>query len=307
MLFLTIYFGKSEANIATYSLLALLSMIILLVHPWTWGVFITTLLLTAILSRQSIWSRHCARTIFAALILALPVGIAAYSLSPSLRNDFLNSIQLYISGPINPISLLSFGGALANMFANLGPVLSPTLLLLSLTGAYALSRRRSITANYMIAWIAAWCVGSILVAPSGLNPTNPALSETGLWRMLYVSPLPFLLALGMEKCLSITKQPKAPESSKSILFRVVPLLSTAPFIAAGAGLLMFWDPNVRLVIVAAALILVLPFTVSLAKYRTLDALIVSVLVLLLFNAAFRSLFPLVLDPHNLFSSLGTTR
>ena len=307
MVFLAIYFANSEAKIATYIILAVLSLIILLVHPWTWGVFATTLLLTAILSRQSNWSRHCVRTIVAALILALPIGIAAYSLSPSLRADFLNTIQLYISGPVNPISLLTFGDALTNMFANLGPILSPAILLLSLVGAYALSRRRGITANYVIAWIAVWCVGSILVAPSGLNPTNPALSETGLWRMLYVSPLPFLLALGMEKCLSITKQPIITESSKSILLRVVPLLSIAPFVAAGAGLFMFWDPNVRLVIVVAALILVLPLIVSLPKYRTFDVLFVSVLVLLLFNAAFRSLFPLVLDPHNIFSSLGTTR
>jgi hypothetical protein len=213
---------------------------------------------------------------------------------------------LYISGPVNPTSLLSFGAALTNTFANLGPILSPAILLLSLVGAYALSRRRGVTANYLIAWTAAWCLGSILVAPSGLNPTNPALSETGLWRMLYVSPLPFLLALGMEKCLSITKQPMSPQNSKSILFRVVPLLSMAPFVAAGAGLFVIWDPNVRLLIVAAALIMALLLVVTLQKYRTLDVLIISLLVLILFNAAFRSLFPLVLDPHTIFSSLGST-
>ncbi len=300
MIFLANYFANSEPKIATYIILAFLSMIILLVHPWTWGVFATTLLLTALLSRQSTWSQHCSRTLVAALILALPIGIAAYSLSPSLSDDFLNTIQLYISGPVNPISLLNFGAALANMFANLGPVLSPAILLLSLLGAYTFSRRRGITSNYLIAWIAAWCVGSILVAPTGLNPTNPGLSETGLWRMLYVSPLPFLLALGMEKCLSISKRPMTPESSKSVLFRLVPLLSMAPFVVTGAGLFVFWDPNVRFLLVAAALIMPLLLVVTLPKYRTLDALIVSVLALLLLNAAFRSLFPLVLDPHTIF-------
>jgi hypothetical protein len=304
MVFLAIYFANSEANIATYVILAILSLFILLVFPWTWGAFITTLFLTAVLSRQSTWSRHCVRTLVAALILALPIGIVAYSLSPSLRYDFLNTIQLYFSAPVNPISLLTFGDALANMFTNLGPILSPAILLLSLLGAYTLSRRHDITSSYLIAWIAAWCVGSILVAPSGLNPTNPGLSETGLWRMLYVSPLPFLLALGMGRCLSITKQPMTPERSKSVLSRVVPLLSIVPFIATGLGLFVFWDPNVRLTLVAAALIIALLLVVTLPKYRTLDVLIVSVLVLLLFNAAFRSLFPLVLDPHNIFSSLG---
>jgi hypothetical protein len=308
MLFIAVYFAANNgAKKMTYFILAVLSLMILLIHPWTWGVFATTLLFTAITSRKSNWYQHSIRTLAAALVLAIPLGTAAYALSPSLRFDLTNTIQLYVSSPINPASLLTFGDALTNMFVNLGPILSPAILLLSLVGAYALSRRRDITANYLIAWIAAWCVGSILVAPSGLNPTNPGLSETGLWRMLFVSPLPFLLALGMEKFLSITKQPVSPQNSKSILFRVVPLLSTAPFVAAGAGLFVIWDPNVRLLLVAAALIMALLLVVSLPKYRTLDALIISFLVLLLFNVAFRSLFPLVLDPHNIFSSLGSTR
>lgn len=307
MVFLAIYFANSEAKIATYVILAVLSLIILLVHPWTWGVFATTLVLTGILSRQDPWSRHSARTIVASLILALPVGIAAYALSPSLRSDFLNTIQLYISAPVNPISLLTFGAALANMLVTLGPVLSPAILLLCLVGAYVISRRRGITANYLIAWIGAWCVGSILAAPSGLNYTNPGLGESGLWRMLYVSPLPFLLALGMDKCISIAKRPISPETSKSFLFRIVSLLSMAPFVAVGGGLFIIWDVNVRLLLVAAALIMALFLVVTLPKYRSLDILIVSVLALLLFNAAFRSLFPLVLDPHNIFTSPGTTR
>jgi hypothetical protein len=311
MVFLAIYFANGEANVATYVatyvILAILSLIILLVHPWTWGVFATTLLFTALLSRQTTWSSHCVRTLVAALLLVLPVGVAVYSLSPSLRYDFLNTIQLYMSGPVNPMSLLSFGAALTNMFANLGPILSPAILLLSLVGAYTLSRRRGITANYLIAWIAAWCLGSILVAPTGLNPTNPALSETGLWRMLYVSPLPFLLALGMEKFFNITKQPMNPQNSNSILFRVVPLLSMAPFGAASAGLFVIWDPNVRLLLVAAALIMALLLVLSSPKYRTLDVLTISFLLLLLLNAAFRSLFPLVLGPHNIYSSPGTTK
>jgi hypothetical protein len=305
--FLAIYFTNSEPKIMTYIILAILSLIILLVHPWTWGVFATTLLLTAILSRRSTWSRHCARTLVAALILALPVGVAAYLFSPSLRIDFLGTIQLYISAPVNPISLLTFGDALTNMFVTLGPVLSPTILLLTLVGAYALSRRRGLTSNYLIAWVAAWCVGSILVAPSGFNLATPGLGETGLWRMLYVSPLPFLLALGMEKIISVARQPITPESSNSILFRIVPMLSMAPFAATGAGLFVIWDPNLRLLLVAAALVMALFLFVSLRKYRSLDILIISVLALLLLNAAFRTLFPLALDPHNIFTSPGTTR
>jgi len=307
MIFLAIYFASGEAKPVTYIVLAVLSLIILLVHPWTWGVFATTMLLTAVIARHTSWAKHCGRTLVAALALALPLGIAAYAFSESLRLDFANTIQLYLSTPLSPTSLFSFGGALAELFSNWGLILSPPILLLSLVGACALTRRRDMTANYLIAWIATWCVGSILVAPSGFNPANVGLSETGLWRMLYISPLPFLLALGLEKCISIARTPMNALSSQTIRLRVMPLLSLAPFIAVGAGLFIFWDPNVRLLLVAIALLLTFLLMFNQSNLRAFDVLLVSVLVLLLFNAAFRSLFPLLLDPHNLFSSLGTSR
>jgi hypothetical protein len=304
MLFLAIYFVNTQAKPATYVILAVLSLIILLVHPWTWGVFATTLLFTAIISRKSAWSKHSIRTLVSAVVLAIPIGAVAYAVSPSLSSDLGQTISLYISGPVNPAGLFSFGAALANTFYNLGPALSPVLLLLSLVGAYALVRRRDMITNYLIAWTVAWCIGSILIAPTGLNPTNPGLSETGLWRMLYISPLPFLLALGMEKCVSILKGTTLAPNPTGMFSKVLPVFSMLPFLAAGVGLLLFLDANVRLLLVVAALIMALVFVVRFPNYRVLEALIVSVLILLLFNAAFRTLFPLVLDPHNIFSSPG---
>jgi uncharacterized membrane protein len=306
MIFLAVYFSGGERTITTYLILAVLSLIILLVHPWTWGVFVATLLFTAIISRRNTWAKHSARALAASILLALPVGIAGFVFSPSLRYDFLNTFQAYISGPINPSSLLTFGGALTNLFANLGPVLSPTILLLSLLGAYTLSRRRDITTNYILAWMAASCIGSILVAPSGFNPASLGSSETGIWRVLYDSPLPFLLALGFEKCISVARRPMSLSSSESILSRVVPLLSMVPFVVTGAGLFVFWDSSVRLLLVIAALILALLFMFILPSYGTLEILIVSLLALLLFNAAFRTLYPLVLDPHTIFIPPGTS-
>jgi hypothetical protein len=310
MIFLAVYFSGTERTITTYLVLAVLSLIILLLHPWTWGVFVATLLFTAIISRRNTWAKHCTRALGASLVLALPVGILAYVFSPNLRSIFLDTLQLYSSGPANPAGLLNFGGALMNLFANLGPALSPTILLISLLGAYTLSRRRDMTANYILAWMAAACIGSILVAPSGFTPTNPGFSETGIWRVLYDSPLPFLLALGLEKCISISRRSmtlSSLNSSESILSRVIPLFSMVPFVVTGAGLFMFWDSNVRLLLVIAALILALLLIVMLPNYRTLDVLVVSLLALILFNAAFRTLFPLVLDPHSIFVPPGTTR
>ncbi len=304
MIFLLVYFANSEPKITTYIILAVLSMIILIVHPWTWGVFAATLLLTAAISRQTAWTKHCLRTLAAALLLALPAGIVSYLLFQNVRNDIANAVNLYLSSPASPFSLLNFGGALVELFSSWGPFVPPILLLLSLVGAYSLSRRRGITTNYLIAWIATWCVGSILVAPLGYNPTNVGASESGLWRMLYVSPLPFLLALGLEKCVSLSKRTIASGGSQNISSRAVPVLSFVPFVALGGVLFVIWDPNIRLLLVASALVLALVLTAMLPSYQTVDVLIVSVLILVLLNAALRSLFPLLLDPHNLFGTLG---
>jgi hypothetical protein len=306
MVFLGIYFATSETNTVTYVIQAILSLAILLIHPWTWGVFGTTLLFTAITSRKSSWSHHSIRTLAAAMVLAIPLGTAAYSLSPSLRGDLTNTIQLYVSGPINPASLLTFGQALANTFYNLGPALSPSILLLCLVGAFALSRRRDMTANYLIGWTAAWCFGSILVAPAGLNPMNPGLNETGLWRMLYISPLPFLLALGLDRCVSILKRPDSPTDPTGVTSQIVSVFPILLILAAGAALLLTFDANMRLLLIVVALVTVLVLLVRFPKYRWLETLMVSLLVLVLFNAAFRTLFPLALDPHNIFSSAGTS-
>ena len=120
--------------------------------------------------------------------------------------------------------------------------------------------------------------------------------------MLYISPLPFFLALGMERCLTIAKRLVAPVYSTGILQRVLPVLSMAPFLAVGSGLFIFWESDVRLLLVAVALAFALLLILKLQNYRSLEVIIVSLLILLLFNAAFRTLFPLVLDPHNIFTN-----
>ena len=305
MVFLGVYSARSETNTVTYVIQAILSLAILLIHPWTWGVFGTTLLLSAITSRKSNWGPHSIRTLAAAMVLAIPLGTAAFSLSPSLRSDLTNTLRLYVSGPINPASLLTFGDALANTFYNLGPALSPSILLLCLVGAYALTRRRDMTANYLIAWTAAWCFGAILVAPSGINPINPGLNETGLWRMLYISPLPFLLALGLDRFVGILKRSDSPTDPTGTTSQIVSVFPILPIFATGAVLLLIPDANMRLLLVTGTLVTVLIFALRFPKYRWLEALMVSVLVLVLFNAAFRTLYPLVLDPHNIFSSAGS--
>jgi hypothetical protein len=300
MLFLALYLEKPGWKTTTFIIQAFISLAILLIHPWSWGVFVASLGITALVSRRSIWKKHCLYGFSAAIILALPVGIAAYMFLPGVRNDLGNTMQLYLLTLFNPVSVLSFGGALVDLFYNWGSFLSPVLLLLCLVGAYSLSKRRGITTNYLLAWGITWCIGSFMIAPADYNPVNVGISETGLWRMLYVSPLTFLLALGFERVVGAAKNLGSSDNSRLTL-----LLSSAPFLAFSAGLFIFSEPLVRLLIVLGAVGSVLLVRLRFPNLHIMHMLVASLLVLFLVNGAFRSLFPLLLDPHSVFGPLGT--
>ena len=155
--------------------------------------------------------------------------------------------------------------------------------------------------NYLIAWTVTWCVGSILVAPWGYNPVNTGISETGIWRMLYVSPLPFLLALGLETCVQFFGSSRPLDAAPSWIRHGETLLASLPFLAIGGGLFILWDAAIRSVLVGLALILMLGLMIRFRGQHISKTLLVLIIVLIVVNAAFRSLFPLLLDPHNLFN------
>jgi len=307
MLFLGIYFLKHDWTIITYAVAGVLSLGILLVHPWTWGVFISTLALTTFLVRRTGFKQDCLRGLFAALIIAVPVGLIAYSLLPGLGEDFANTIQLYFATPSNPLSLYTIGGAIVELFTNWSSSISPTLLLISLMGASTLIRRQGLIPNYLVSWIAIWCIGTILVAPSGFNPANTGISETGIWRMLYVSPLPFLLALGLQRLLQLVKPERTmlqTNPGRVLTPGLPPIVSTAIILVVGGGLFLTWDPGLRLLLVLCALAVTLIMSMRLPQGQCLQALLALLLAFVLLNAAFRFLSTLLLDPHNLFSSVS---
>ena len=53
MLFLSLYFLNQKWSVLTFIVEATVSLAIFLIHPWTWGVFVTSLTLTALVSIRS--------------------------------------------------------------------------------------------------------------------------------------------------------------------------------------------------------------------------------------------------------------
>jgi hypothetical protein len=299
MLFLalTLWSMKSQSKrAAVFILQAVASAGILAIHPWTWGVFISTLAIFAVIVHlQKADAAHASlKGILAALVLAVPAGIAGIILAPNIRKEALSALQNYVWLLSNPNQIALVGDAIYLSYAQWASFLSPLLLAICLLGAASVLQHKGILSKYVLAWIVACSIGSILAAPYGYNPTSPELSEPELWRVLYISPLPILLAFGIEKAWQLVARLQTATPNR--LHTLMPSILTTAL--CSAPLVISTSPIVKLVAVLAALTacLVLAFKQGPQAAKTL---VLMTLLLIVANAAFRSLYPLLLDPHNL--------
>jgi hypothetical protein len=298
---------KLDSKRATYLLLqAILSAGILLIHPWTWGVFIVTVaIFTVMLSLgKAPEARASAISLFSAVALAIPLGIGGMLLAPGVRKDMLSTATMYMQTITNPAHLSSVWNGVLSMFASWSSFLSPLILMLSLMGTVSVIEHRDPFSRYLLAWVAAWSIGSVLAAPLGYYSNNPGLSDPAVWRTLFVSPVSILLAFSLESILEASKhlelltrghRPAAMQKSFAAVGAVV---------LGGAFTLVFSSPILRLTGVLAAIILVFLLTRFVPVHQAARILVASVLVLIVLNGAFRSLYPLLLDPHNLMGRWG---
>jgi hypothetical protein len=298
MLFLAVFFADLKSKVS-FAVQSAISAAILIVHPWTWGVFLVTIVIMTLLSTHKKWERRTIGALLSSVALALPVG--AYALYfTGMGGDISMAIGLYAYSLLNPERLLQFGGATLELLHQFSSYFSPVLLLIALLGAYSLKCRSGVTKTYLLAWIVTWCVGSVLAAPLDYVARDPVSSETELWRMMYLSPLPILLALGIESCLVWLRRLK-PSGLRVGTTRTetafVPVV-----LGLCAGLLISVSPLLRASIVVAAAIVIFLLTRRLTAYHVVRIMILSILVLVVVNAALRSLSPLLLDPHNVLGS-----
>lgn len=299
MLFLVPYLnGVAKFRIANFIAQSLLSLAIVILHPWSSGVFLATVVLSSLLSlRRRVGLRRSLTDILSVAWLTLPVGLLAYAYIPGIQGDLSNALSLYSSSLVQPGTVLNtFAGAWLEMFKQWSSFLSPALIIITLIGALALTEIEGGTKRYMLAWIAVWCLGSFLAAPLDYYPTKPAISETLLWRMLFLSPLPLLLALGVKKCVDFSSRLKGLPQNLTAWTR--PAVFSATICATSLLLFVTTSPALRLISFLTAALAVLLLTPSPQAGSSVRVLLLIVLGLITANAAFRSLFPLLLNPHN---------
>jgi hypothetical protein len=291
----------SRASAVLLTLEAVISAGILLIHPWTWGVFIVTLVTFAVVLflKKSPAVRVSAMSLFSSLALAAPVGAAGMLLAPSIMRDTLNTIAVYLWTLSNPVRLSLVGRAFASMFGDWSSFLSPLLLMMSLLGAVAVIQRKDALGRYLLAWILVWSIGSVLAAPIGYHLNRPELSEVAAWRMLFVSPLPILFAFGVGSILGVWRRVGFSATGHQPFMTRRSLLVIGGLVSCGALMVAVPSPILKLVTVLAALALTFLLTRLVPAHQVVSTLILAVLVLIVVNGAFRSLYPLLLDPHNL--------
>jgi len=305
MLFLPFLFTNTHRRLVLFAAESLISLGIFLLHPWTWGVFFASVLFTALFSVRTPWRGQTVLGAVSALALTAPVAILGYLLFPGLHSEMANTTLLYTYFVYHPDQLLWFGGALHEALNHWSTFLSPALFGVAIIGSYGLMRHPDgVAKRYLLAWIATWCLGSVLVAPLGYDSAHPLSSESALWRMFYLSPLPILLALALERCLAWSERFRNPETGGPAITQLRVVLVLATVGVPSIGLFVSEVPTVRLlaVLVTTGILLLLTFRFPMSNLARI--MIATVLILLVVNAAFRSLYSLLLDPHNLLGTFG---
>jgi hypothetical protein len=116
--------------------------------------------------------------------------------------------------------------------------------------------------------------------------------------MFYVSPLPLLLAMGMGRCLEFSKRFEAPGGIERVS-RKQPIILTGILVAFTAGILICENMLVTILLVLGASVVLALILIRFPRLPVARMLITMFLMLVIANATYRSLYPLLLDPHNL--------
>jgi hypothetical protein len=279
--------GRSPGRALWKALLAILcGMVLLILHPWTWGIVaLSALAAGLIFLAKKNWR------MFGASLTVLLSGLVSGALvfaagSDTERARLIETVRNF-TAPLRAPSLIEHPlGVIYDAFRVWSPFLNPLLMVLAIAGVVLLVRERA--SNYKI-FILSW------MAVAGIGTFFAVTLNTEIWRIWYLQPLWLLGATGIRGLLQMGNSIWNDQSSY-----LVPA-STALIIGIAGIAVFLLDPVVGSVIfyVAAFSIVLIHLGGQRTNIKTVlaSAFILFVLVFFL-NHALRSLYPLILDPHN---------
>lgn len=261
-------------------------MVLLILHPWTWGIVALSALAAGLvfLAKKN-WKMFAAS--LTVLLSGLVSGALVFAAGSDTEKTRLIETVSNFTGPLRAPSLVEHPfGVIYDALRVWSPLLNPLLMVLAIVGVVLLVRERA--SNYkvfMLSWMAVAGIGTFFAVT--LN--------TEIWRIWYLQPLWLLGATGIRGLLQMGNSIWNDQTSYLIVARTALIISIA-------GIAVFLvDPVVGSVIfyVAALSIVLIHLGGQRANTKTVlaSAFILFVLVFFL-NHALRSLYPLILDPHN---------
>ena len=286
-LFILISLGQaSKSGLWKALLAALCGMVLLVLHPWTWGIVALSALVAGLvfLAKKN-WK------MFAASLTVLLSGLVSGALvfatgSHTERARLIDTISIYTAPLAEPLLVQHPFGVIFDALRVWSPMLNPLLMVLAIVGVVLLVRERA--SNYKV-FILSW------MAVAGIGTFFAVTLNTEIWRIWYLQPLWLLGATGIKGLLQMGNSVWNEQASYLVVARTALTISIA-------GIAVFLlDSVVGSVIfyVAALSIVLIHLGGQRANIKTVlaSAFILFVLVFFL-NHALRSLYPLILDPHN---------
>jgi hypothetical protein len=299
------YRGDQGFRIVDALILFALSSLILLNHPWTWGVFATAVLIAAILAliQDKRKGLRSSGTLMAVVLLDAALAFSSIaSLAAGQSQQITKTLDIYFFAISDPSRVLYFWRALNWLISVWSPFFSPLYIAISIAGVFLLSRANLSTWRRRLiwAWLCVSGIGSVLVAPVGFDPTFSQGTE--LWRLLFLTPFQLTAPLGILWLAQLPKRLQRTENPNTTPNTEWSVRLTLPCSILCLGVLLALAPVwLRFFIIIAALpaatFLVLTRT-AVREVEVLGDMILLCFILVAFNNTTRALSQLLLSPHN---------
>lgn len=287
IMFVLVSIGQSSRDVVPKALLATFcGVLLLLLHPWMWGIAaLTTLFAGFVFLIRRNWRMSGAMLIVA--LCGLVAGVLAFSFGSQAERRLIREALGTFTAPLASQSLvLSPFGVIGDSFRIWASFLNPLLSILVVIGALLLvGEKPSSYKTLVLSWMLVTGIGTLFAVTL----------QTEIWRIWYVQPLWLLAGVGMNGLLHIARASSRASRSNSaaIVAVIIPLAGLGVFILQpilGSG--VFY------------LVAMLPALFSLRRssktnsYTLLATLFMLFVSLFFLNHTLRSLYPLILNPHN---------
>jgi hypothetical protein len=280
--------GRSHGKTLWKTLLAMLSgMSLMILHPWTWGIVALSALIAGLLFlAKKNWRMFAVSlsVLLSGLISGAFVFVAGSNVE---RARLIETIGTYSAPLTEPTQIQHPLNTIYDALRVWAPFLNPLLMILAMLGVVLIVCERSSSYKvFMLSWMVLAGIGTFFAVTL----------QTEIWRIWYVQPLWILGAAGIKGLLQIGS---SDEGGGQIPYLVVARIAIITCVAGLAVVLL--EPVVGSIIFYAAIISIA--TIHICGYggntKTVFVTAVILFVSIFFlDHALRSLYPLILNPHN---------